>query len=112
MGRPSQNIIFTNHALQRLKQRNITQAAVAATIATPDEKEAEGDGDVVFKKDWQGRQYHVVALWLKDERRWLVKSAWVRGEDDRPVWWMALLLLPIKLIRSVVRRERKHARRR
>lgn len=112
MGRTSHDVIFTKHALQRLQKRRISQAAVAKAIAAPDTKEAEGDGDVVFKKVYQGRNYHVVALWLPDERRWLVKSAWVRGEEDQPVWWVGVLLAPFKLIGKLIRHERKPTHRR
>lgn len=110
--REYQNLVFTDHALQRLKKRRISQAAAAKTIAAPDEKEAEADGDFVFKKVWQGRDYHIVAMWLADERKWLVKSAWVRGEEDRPAWWLGLLLLPLRLVMKMVRRDRKPAPRR
>lgn len=112
MGRDYKDVIFTKHALQRLKKRRITPAAVVKAIAAPDAKESEGDGDIVFKKVWQGRNYHVVALWLNDERRWLVKSAWVRGEEDRPVWWVSLLRAPFKWVGKAIRHERKSAPRR
>lgn len=110
MQREYRNVVFTDHALQRLKKRRITQTAVINAINTPDEQETEVDGDCVFKKRWQGRRYHVVAMWLADEGKWLVKSAWVRGEEDRPVGWVVRLLAAVRLIRKAVRHERKPRR--
>jgi hypothetical protein len=44
---------------------------------------------------------HVVAYYLDDERKWLVKSVWVRGEDDpKPLWWQMLTLIP-RLVRRL-----------
>ena len=82
MQREYRHIVFTNHALERLQLRRISQEMVASAIYEPDEREREADGDVEFIKTIQGRKVHVIAYRLNDEQKWLVKSTWVRGETD------------------------------
>lgn len=82
MQREYKQIIFTDHALERLELRRITQAMVAQTIAAPDKTEQEPDGDTEFIKTIQGRKVHVIAYRRPDNQKWLVKSTWVRGEAD------------------------------
>lgn len=82
------NIIFTDHALKRMKLRKISQDAIVRTIKDADRKEKESDGDTKFIKTINKREIHVVANYQQDEKKWLVKSTWVRGEDDPvPLWW-------------------------
>lgn len=82
MKREHKNIIFTNHALERLQLRRITQEMVVNAIQKPDKKERESDGDMEFIKLINNRKVHVIAHYLDDEKQWLVKSTWVRGEAD------------------------------
>lgn len=98
------NVVFSKHALQRLKRRKITQEAVVRTIKNPSEKESEENGNVRFVKDVNQREVHVIGNWLEDENRWIVVSAWVRGEEDpRPLWQWAFVL-PYQLMRWLWRR--------
>lgn len=85
MQREYRHIVFTNHALERLQLRRITQEMVASAIYEPDRREREADGDIEFIKTIQGRKVHVIAFRLNDEQKWLVKSTWVRGESDHPL---------------------------
>lgn len=82
MQREIRNIIFTHHAIERLQLRRITQDMVVQTVYKPDRKEPEDDGDIKFIKTINGRNLHVIGHWEADEDKWLIKSAWVRGEDD------------------------------
>ena len=77
-------IRFTAHALERMKLRNIYRYEVKETILNP--KTTIEDQDDVMKfisKEFSlNRSYHVVAKFLADENKWLVISAWIRGEED------------------------------
>ena len=82
MQRELQNVIFTNHAIERLKLRRISQNMVVQTVKRSDESFLEDDGDTRFIKDIKGRNVHIVARQADEPGKWLVISAWVRGEDD------------------------------
>lgn len=84
------NVIFTKHALERMKLRRITPDMVVKAIKSPEQQEKEDDGDTKFIKVINKRNLHVVANYQTDEKKWLVVSTWVRGEDD-PAWWVRLL---------------------
>lgn len=82
MGTSYKNVVFTNHAEERMQLRRISKRMVATTVNRPDSKENETDGDIKFSKVIKKRKVQVVAYYLPDEKKWLVKSTWVRGEDD------------------------------
>ena len=100
MEREYKNVIFTDHALERLKLRRITQDMIVTTIRQPDRKEKEDDGDTEFIKVVNERKVHVISTYLPDERKWLVKSAWVRGEDDPQPLWKRLINGLLRLVRG------------
>jgi hypothetical protein len=106
------SVIYTDHALERMKLRRITQGMIASAVKSPDKREHEADGDTRVIKTIQGRNVQVVSTWLDDERKWLVKSAWVRGEDDPTPIWKRVLLLPLRLIQQLFGNKRKSGRRR
>jgi hypothetical protein len=89
--REYKNVIFTDHALDRIKLRRITQDMIVTAIRQPDQKLLEDDGDTRFIKQISGRNVQVVSTYLTDEKKWLVKSAWVRGEDDPQPFLLRLL---------------------
>lgn len=111
MQREYKNVVFTEHALERLKLRRITQDMIVTAIKQPDKKEPENDGDTKFIKVINNRNLHVVSMYLPDEKKWMVKSAWVRGEDDPQPFWLQILLLPVRLIRSLLNRNGKITKR-
>jgi hypothetical protein len=80
------NVIFTRHGLQRLYLRNISKEMAVQAIQLPDKKEKEPGENAKFIKSIGGREVHIVATYLRSERQWMVVSAWVRGEDDPPLW--------------------------
>lgn len=98
MPREYKNIIFTNHAQERLKDRSIDYSYIAQVVNSPDKKfHAKGES-WKFIKTINHRKLHVVATYQRDQKKWLVISVWVRGEDDKvPIIWQ-LLTLPFKLI--------------
>ena len=77
------NIIFTKHALERVKDRVVDKRLVVDVIKFPDKVITLADGKQKFLKTIGGRRFQVVTTYLKNERKWLVVSVWVRGEKDR-----------------------------
>ena len=78
----STSIKYTKHAVERMQLRSITEEMVLKTIRNPDRTYIEDDGDTKFIRQVDGVKLHVVCKPLPDEAKWLVKSTWVRGEDD------------------------------
>jgi hypothetical protein len=74
------------------------------TIKSPAEKESENNGNVKFIKTVDDREIQVIANWLEDENRWIVVSAWVRGEEDPRPLWQWVFVLPYRLLRWTLRR--------
>lgn len=97
MQREVNNVIFSDHALQRLRRRRISQDMVVHAIQSPDRRQPESDGDMKFIKEINSRKLHVVSHYLDDEKKWLVVSAWVRGEDDPKPLWQRLLAFALRL---------------
>ncbi len=92
------NLIFTKHALVRMKDRNITEHSVWQTLQKPELTKPEGKPNTTrFIRTINDRKYHVVATHLPETHKTLVISAWVRGEEDAvPIAWR-LITLPFKL---------------
>jgi hypothetical protein len=76
------DIVLTDHAQERMKLRRVTKVAILSAVRDPDDKFIEDDGDTRFIRDVNDREVQVVAKRLEDEKKWLIKSVWVRGEDD------------------------------
>ena len=55
---------------------------VISAIELPHEYYREGDGNTKFIRTVNGRRLYVICQPLEDQRKWLVKTLWVRGEDD------------------------------
>ncbi len=95
--------IFTTHALERLRQRSISEYAVADTVLYPDKKFTDGK-NTKFIKTIAGRKHQVIAHWKPAEQKWLIVSAWVRGENDSDPLYAQLLLAPFRLIWWLLKR--------
>ena len=76
------NLEYTKHSVERMQLRAITEEMVLKTIRNPDSTYIEDDGDTKFIRQVDGVKLYVVCKPLPDEAKWLVKSTWVRGEDD------------------------------
>lgn len=86
-----QSLIFTKHGLDRLRSRSITQSMVWQVITSPHKQHKEKNDKVKFIGTVDGRKLHVVAQRLEDQKKWLIISAWVRGENDQlPLAWRIL----------------------
>jgi hypothetical protein len=94
--------ILTDHAMKRMRLRGITADMVQHAIVKPDERKVEADGDIKFIRTLDHRQLHVVARYLDDEKKWLVKSTWVRGEDDPVPLLKRLLMIPVNFLRRML----------
>lgn len=77
--------IWTNHALERLKQRGILQSDAWVVWRNPDSKRyAESKGAWVYYKTWGSTRYEIVA---KENNRgqWIILSVWIKeltGKQD------------------------------
>ncbi len=99
-----QNLIFTNHALDRLKLRSISQRQVQQTLAHPEKIfPSDKPNQIKFISTFNDRTIHVVAKHLKDQDKWLIISVWVRGEDDSiPLIWK-VISFPFKIIAKIAK---------
>lgn len=111
MQREYGGIIFTKHALERLDGRSITQDMVLHVLRDPEITKPTGKRDTTkFIKTLHDRRVHVVATYLHDQKKWLVVSVWVRGEEDQlPLVWR-IITAPFKLVWYVVRKYILHIR--
>jgi hypothetical protein len=105
MNKEYKSLIFTKHALERMSARQITQDAVWRVLQSPDRSLPEDKPQTSrFIRQLNGRTYHVIATYLPDQKKTLIVSAWVRGEDDRvPLMWQ-LITLPFKLAWWIIRK--------
>lgn len=65
-----------------MELRAISEEMVQKTIHSPNRTYLEDDGDTKFIRRVNGVTLHVVCKPVPDQNSWLVKSTWVRGEDD------------------------------
>ena len=90
----AKKLIYSNHAIERRVVRRISKKAIQQTVLSADSTEREDDGDTQFKKTVNGRKIHAIAKPLPDQKAWLIKTVWVRGEDDPNI----LVKLPLTLL--------------
>ena len=85
MDRNYQGVIWTDHALERLKNRNIKQGDAWATFNRPDtSRKGKKKGVYVYYKTWShtnknGKRKHtrIEVVATKTERKeWLILSVW------------------------------------
>ena len=96
-------IKYTDHARERMFERDITESVVRQAIEKHDKSKLENDGDTQFikkvKRDNRNRDLHVIAKPLPKEGKdtWLIKTVWVRGEDDPNPLLKAFRMLLMRL---------------
>lgn len=105
MDREYKSLIFTKHALERMSDRAISQDAVWRVLQHPDRTHPEGKANTTkFIRRLNERTYHVVGTYLPDQKKTLIVSTWVRGEEDKlPLVWR-LLVAPFKVVWWMVRK--------
>lgn len=76
-------VIWTNHAIQRLRQRNISQGDAWATFNRPDQSRyAKAKGAWVYYKTYGNERMEVVAK--KNEKgEWIILSVWSKPVYER-----------------------------
>jgi|GEM_PF-1196102 len=75
--RTYQGIIWTNHALERLKARQIPQEYAWKTFRFPDgSKPGKSGGSQEFTKKIESYSVTVIAK-QNDQKAWLILSAWI-----------------------------------
>jgi len=78
MEREFGGVIWTNHALQRLRERGIKQSDAWAAFRRPDQSRyAKSKGAWVYYKTWGEEKLEVVAK-KNAEGKWLILSVWAR----------------------------------
>lgn len=97
MNKNYKSLIFTDHALERMDTRSISKDMVFTTVENASKK-YPGKSTTKFIKTVSNRTVHVVAQYLEDEKKWLIISVWVRGEDDpTPIAWR-IITFPFWLV--------------
>lgn len=111
------NMIWTDHAVERLKKRHISQADALKVMANPTKTfPGKKPGTVKFIRTINDRRIHLVGK-LNEQKQWVVLTAWVRGEEDRDdvvvriVKWIFSMIFKIlkaliKLIGDLIRGKR------
>ena len=89
-----------------MSERSISNDSIFRVIQAPDTIKGDKNGTkpIKFIRVFNGRLYHVVAQWKRQEQSWLIISVWVRGEDDRESIIVQLLMLPFKLLWWIIRK--------
>ena len=79
MDRNFGGVIWTDHALQRLKQRGISQSDAWATWSRPDQSREGSNqrGSWVYYKTYGSEKIEVVAK-KNDKGEWIILSVWSR----------------------------------
>jgi hypothetical protein len=91
-------IVLSKHALQRARLRKMELYAIEQLILHPDQKFSLGENKFKFHKNISNRHYQAVATYLSKEDKWLIISAWIKGEEDQlPFIWL-LISAPFRLL--------------
>ena len=68
-------LIWTNHALQRLRERGIKQGDAWATWNSPEQSRKGASGNWVYYKTYGNQRIEVVAK-QNENREWIILSVW------------------------------------
>jgi len=92
MDKNYKGVIWTNHALSRMRDRGIKQGDAWATFRRSDQsKKAKIKGAWVYYKKWSGQKIEVVAK-QDNHKRWVILSVWSRPvygkatKEVEPLW--------------------------
>lgn len=76
------DLIFTNHALVRLKERGISQGDAWAVWRNPDSSNfAKSKNAFVYYKTFGKTKIEVVAK-QNEKKQWIVLSVWSKNKDN------------------------------
>jgi hypothetical protein len=95
VGEIYKGVVWTDHALARLKERGIKIDHALLALNSPDESRyAQTKSAWVFYRTWDKDRVEVVAV-QNDKKQWVVLSVWskkVFSKDKKPEsWWKYLL---------------------
>ncbi len=87
-------VIWTNHALQRLEERGISQRDAFVAFQSADESRyAETQGGWIYYKTFGNRKIEVVAK-QNERKEWLIVSVWEKpiygNHVKKRPWWLRL----------------------
>jgi hypothetical protein len=92
MDRNYGGVIWTNHALQRLKERGISQGDAWATWKNPQNSRfAQNQGAWIYYRTYGSQKIEVVAK-QNEKKEWLILSVWSkdlqyqRGTTKKSIW--------------------------
>jgi hypothetical protein len=74
--------VLTNHAKERMQLRDITTQMIAEALANPHSTQDAREGDTKYIRFFNRRELHVIAFYKANQKKWIVKSTWIRGEND------------------------------
>ena len=103
MNKNYRDLIFTEHALDRLSLRSLSQDQIWQVVHHH-RQHFENHGNEKFILTLHGRRVHVVAKKLPEDQKWLVISVWVRGEDDPIPWVWQILVFPFKVVWWIIKK--------
>lgn len=76
MNNQYKDVIFTNHALERLRERGISQGDAWATFKRPDQSRyAKSRGAWIYYKRWGDEKIEVVAK-QNEQKEWIILTVW------------------------------------
>lgn len=88
-------LIFTHHALERLKSRNITMSQAWAVWRRPNKRSyAKTKQAWVFCRNWHDMQIEVVAK-QNEKKEWVVLSVWsnrISSHKPRQSFWKKMIV--------------------
>lgn len=77
MGNYYKNVIWTNHALNRMKERGLTQDMAAEAFHHPDNQFAGTQKDTLRYQKQFGKSKATVVAKKNEKNEWVILSAWV-----------------------------------
>ena len=97
-------VIWTNHVLQRLRERGIKQSDAWATWNSPDQSRyAKTKGAWIYYKTYGNERIEVVAK-KNEEGKWIILSVWNRpvyGQKSHPKEKHSKDSLIIKILKKI-----------
>jgi hypothetical protein len=89
-------VIWTNHAIERLRQRRIKQGDAWATWNNPDQsRKGAALGSWVYYKTYRDTKIEVVAK-KNEKKEWLILSVWSKEVPRNKSFWSSLFKLLFK----------------
>ena len=76
-------VIWTNHAMDRMRERGVKQGDAWATFNRPEQSRKGASGNWVYYRNWGGEQIEVVAK-QNERREWIILSVWSRSVYQKP----------------------------